>query len=71
VHKKTAAALCVTDVKADDTREFAKLVDSFKAQFNEGQRVTWGGGIMGQKSQHKTKARERIIARELAQRAAV
>ncbi|GBF88320.1 60S ribosomal protein L7a [Raphidocelis subcapitata] len=68
VHKKTAAALAVTGIKPEDQREFGKLVESVKAQFNEGARVTWGGGIMGVKSQHKTKAKERILAKELAQR---
>ncbi|KAI8468288.1 MAG: 50S ribosomal protein L30e-like protein [Monoraphidium minutum] len=71
VHKKTSAALCLTGVKSDDQREFGKLVESFKAQFNEGARVQWGGGIMGIKSQHKAKAKERVLAKELAQRAAV
>jgi large subunit ribosomal protein L7Ae len=33
--------------------------------------VTWGGGIMGIKSQHKSKIKERILAKELAQRAGV
>ena len=42
-----------------------------QAQFNDGPRVTWGGGIMGMKSQHKTRARERVLAKELAQRLAV
>jgi large subunit ribosomal protein L7Ae len=31
----------------------------------------WGGGIMGMKSQHKQKQKERILAKELAQRAGV
>ena len=68
MHKKTATALALTAVKGEDQREFAKLVDSFKAQYNEGARVAWGGGILGIKSQHKQKAQERAIARELAQR---
>lgn len=70
VHKKTAAALALTAVKNEDQREFAKLVDSFKSQYNEGPRVQWGGHILGMKSQHKLKKRERAIAKELAQRAA-
>jgi large subunit ribosomal protein L7Ae len=71
VHQKNAAALALTAVKNEDQREFAKLVDSFKSQFNEGARVQWGGGIMGIKSQHKQKQKERVLAKELAQRAAV
>jgi len=71
VHKKNATALALTAVKNEDQREFAKLVDSFRASFNEGPRISWGGGIMGLKSQHKTKIRERTLAKELAQRSAV
>jgi large subunit ribosomal protein L7Ae len=71
VHKKTAAALALTAVKNDDQREFGKLVESFTAQFNDGKRPAWGGGIMGVKSQHKQKQKERIIAKELAQRAGI
>jgi len=44
VHQKNAAALAVTGVKNEDQREFAKLVDSVKSQFNDGARVQWGGG---------------------------
>jgi large subunit ribosomal protein L7Ae len=54
-----------------DQREFAKLAESFKASYNDGPRVNWGGHILGPKSQHKHKKRERAIARELAQRATV
>lgn len=71
VHKKTATALALTAVKNEDQREFAKIVESCKANYNEGPRISWGGGIMGPKSQHKMKVRERQLAKELAQRAAV
>jgi large subunit ribosomal protein L7Ae len=71
VHKKTAAAVALTEVKADDQRELTKLAEAFKAAFNDGPRVQWGGGIMGVKSQHKTLARERLVAKELAQRMGV
>ena len=42
-----------------------------QANFNdkyEEYRKKWGGGIMGSKSQAKTKAKERVIAKEAAQR---
>jgi large subunit ribosomal protein L7Ae len=71
VHKKTATALALTSVKNEDQREFAKLVETFKSQYNEGSRVQWGGHILGVKSQHKLRARERALAKELAQRSAV
>jgi len=52
VHQKNAAALALTAVKNEDQREFAKLVDSFKSQFNEGSRVQVGRerclGCMGE-----------------------
>jgi hypothetical protein len=51
VHKKTATALALTVVKNEDQREFAKLVESVKQTYNDGPRVSWGGGIMGPKSQ--------------------
>ncbi|GFH33474.1 ribosomal_L7Ae domain-containing protein [Haematococcus lacustris] len=71
VHKKNATALAITAVKNEDQREFAKLAESFKSQYNEGARIGWGGHILGPKSQHKHKKRERAVARELAQRATV
>lgn len=32
--------------------------------YNDGARVTWGGGIMGPKSQAAQKKRERAIAKD-------
>lgn len=73
VHQKTATALCLTSVKNEDKLEFSKLVESVKANFNDRfdeARRSWGGGVMGVKSQARTRAQERMVARELAQRAA-
>jgi large subunit ribosomal protein L7Ae len=71
VHSKTATALALTSVKNEDKHEFSKIVEAVKANFNEKfdeYRRQWGGGIMGVKSQAKTKTRNRILAKEAAQR---
>ncbi|KAI6700866.1 hypothetical protein NL676_015190 [Syzygium grande] len=71
VHQKTASVLCLTTVKNEDKLEFSKILEAIKANFNDKYdeyRKKWGGGIMGSKSQAKTKAKERLIAKEAAQR---
>lgn len=71
VHKKTATVLCLTTVKNEDKLEFSKILEAIKANFNDKydeNRKKWGGGIMGSKSQAKTKAKERLLAKEAAQR---
>lgn len=71
VHQKTATALALTSVKNEDKAEFSKIVDSIKANFNDRfdeHRRQWGGGIMGAKSQAKTRAKEKVMAKEAAQR---
>ncbi|KAH6601329.1 hypothetical protein BASA50_001679 [Batrachochytrium salamandrivorans] len=68
VHKKTATALVITEVKAEDKSELAALVSAVKANFNDKSeeiRRTWGGGIMGQKSNNKTAKQARAAAREI------
>lgn len=72
VHKKTATALALTTVNNEDKATMSKLVDSLNVQFayNEKARREWGGGIMGPKSQEKTRARQRLLAKEAAQRTA-
>jgi len=71
VHKKTATALALTAIKNEDKHEFSKLVEAIKGSYNdrfaEAQRK-WGGGIMGVKSQAKTRAKQKIIDKELRQR---
>ncbi|KAK4746665.1 hypothetical protein SAY87_025702 [Trapa incisa] len=71
VHKKTAAVLCLTTVKNEDKMEFSRILEAIKANFNDKYdeyRKRWGGGIMGSKSQAKTKAKEKLLAKEAAQR---
>ncbi|KAK4774435.1 hypothetical protein SAY86_009370 [Trapa natans] len=71
VHKKTSAVLCLTTVKNEDKMEFSRILEAIKANFNDKYdeyRKRWGGGIMGSKSQAKTKAKEKLLAKEAAQR---
>ncbi|KAB5516509.1 hypothetical protein DKX38_027157 [Salix brachista] len=71
VHKKTASVLCLTSVKNEDKLEFSKVLEAVKANFNDKfdeHRKKWGGGIMGSKSLAKTKAKERVIAKEVTRR---
>ena len=68
VHKKKATALALTGVKGEDQREFAKLVETARQTYNDGPRVSWGGGIMGPKSQARAKKLAKIAAKEAAQR---
>ncbi|CAN7128874.1 unnamed protein product [Brassica rapa subsp. narinosa] len=69
VHQKTAACLCLTTVKNEDKLEFSKILEAIKANFNdkyEEYRKKWGGGIMGSKSQAKTKAKERVRTQDFS-----
>ena len=68
VHKKTATALALTGVKGEDSREFTKLVETARQVYNDGPRVSWGGGIMGPKSQARARKLAKIAAKEAAQR---
>jgi len=55
VHKKTATAIALTAYRPEDNKQFELLAQSFKNQFNDNVNLkkTWGGGILGLKSQHK------------------
>jgi len=68
VHKKTATALALTEVKPEDKQEFAALLLAIKSNYKEkyeDSRRQWGGGIMGFKSNKKTEKREKAEAREV------
>lgn len=71
VHKKTAACCALVSVKNEDQRELAQLVEMCKSNYNSIKRTSWGGGVMGPKSMHKTLKRERAIAAEQEKRQAV
>lgn len=61
----------MTTVKNEDKMEFSRILEAIKANFNDKydeDRKKWGGRIMGSKSQPKTKAKEKLLAKEAAQR---
>eukprot|EP00128_Syssomonas_multiformis_P016622 Colp12_sorted_trinity150504_noHs@78 len=68
VHKKTATALALTDVRAEDKNSLAKLVESVRTNYNakfDDNRRRWGGGIMGAKSLAARAKLEKAKAKEL------
>ena len=64
VHKKTATASCFTEVNNEDSREFSKITESVHGMYNESQRISWGGGVMGSKSQAMMKKRAKRMAQK-------
>jgi len=68
VHKKTATALCITEVKKEDQHKLDQLVGVIRPQYNESVDALkrWGGGIMGVKAQAVVRAREKQAARDAA-----
>jgi large subunit ribosomal protein L7Ae len=72
VHKKTATAVALTSVRAEDKHDFSQLVVAIRQQYNENAKQierTWGGGIMGTKSQAATAKLERALEKERAKKA--
>ncbi len=70
VHKKNAAVVALTSVRKEDVASLETLAKTFKTQYNDNvaARRTWGGGIMGQKSQHEQAKKEKAIALEQAKK---
>lgn len=68
VHQKTAAVLAITGVRNEDQKELVRLADLCTSSYNEGQRVSWGGGVLGPKAQAKLKRKELALAKEISRR---
>ena len=66
VHQKSTSCAAITSVRKEDQAELEALCKNFRAQFNDNTdiRRKWGGGIMGVKSLHVTRARERTLLAE-------
>ncbi|KAF9920437.1 60S ribosomal protein L8B [Linnemannia zychae] len=68
VHKKTATALAFTETRPEDKQELASLISAIKTNYiekNEHARRTWGGGIMGFKSNMKMAKRASAVKNSL------
>jgi len=72
VHKKTATALVVADVRKEDQGELAQLVSFARDNFNNNVdiRRTWGGQILGHKSQKAQEKLRKAVTREARRKAA-
>jgi len=71
VHKKTATAVAVTEVRKEDQAKLDQLVGAIRPMYNEDLTVSrkWGGGILGIKAQHVLQARKRAADKEQAKSA--
>ena len=69
VHKKTATVVALEDVTKGDKDLLEQIASAGKSQFNDKRDRTWGGGIMGLKTQRRLEARDKAIQAELAKKA--
>jgi len=71
VHKKTATAVVITEVRKEHQTQLEQIAELARAEFNDAvaERRKWGGGIMGIKAQAVVRKREKQLAREAAQKA--
>jgi len=71
VHKKTATAVALTEVRKEHQPQLDQIMELAKIEYNDAvqDRRKWGGGIMGIKAQAVIKKRERSVAHDLAQKA--
>jgi len=67
VHKKTATAVAVTDVKPEDNAKLDQVIKSVRENYSAVHR-TWGGGVLGAKAQAVVRARQKAQQREQAKR---
>ena len=70
IGKKNCAVACITQVRKEDKNDFETLSKTMKTEFNDNleARRKWGGGIMGQKSNHIIEKREKALAIEQAKK---
>lgn len=73
VHRKTASSVALTKVLPEDKVKLQKVVEVVRASFNdryEEIRRSWGGGVLGKKSQARKARLDKAKAKELSQKVA-
>lgn len=73
VHRKTASVVALTKVRPEDKVKLQKVIEVVKASFNDRYdeiRRSWGGGILGKKSQARKARLDKAKAKELSQKVA-
>lgn len=73
VHRKTTSAVAITKVKPEDRVRLQKVIEVVKTSFNDRFdeiRRSWGGGILGKKSQARKARLDKAKAKELSQKVA-
>jgi len=70
VHKKTATAVVVTDVRKEHQQLLDQCIETAKAMYGDAAeaRRKWGGGILGIKAQAVIDKRAKILAKEAIKR---
>ena len=73
VGRKTTSSVAITKVRPEDKVKLQKVIEVVKASFNDRYdeiRRSWGGGILGKKSQARKARLDKAKAKELSQKAA-
>lgn len=73
VHRKTTSVVALTKVNPEDKPKLQKVIEMAKTAFNDRFdeiRRSWGGGILGKKSQARKARLDKARAKELSQKVA-
>lgn len=71
VHQKTAVAVALTEVRAEDRAALENFQKSFRASYldNEDLQKNWGGGDIGIKSTHQRELKKAALEKEALKKA--
>jgi len=68
VHKKTASAVAITEVRKEHQSALTQFIENTRSMYSDAAAASrkWGGGVMGHKAQIKVAQRQKALARERA-----